>query len=554
MKRLFLILLSICLFSCSKNKLNENPKKEINKFHDLAYSYRDNGKTDSAFFYFIKAKDLYTQRNDSLGIVNCLANLAIISTDIGDYFNGQELSLNAISYLNVANKQHRPYLHYNYNNIGLASYRMKDYDNAIKYYDLALKFSEDSLDTRLYLNNKAKVYQELKQYQKALNIYRQLSKLASKNQKEYARSLTNLAMTEWLLNRKNIEVLPKLLKALHIREKEQDLWGQNSSYANISDYYADINLDSALFYANKMYAVAKKLNSPDDQLLAFQKLTKLNKSPKNNVYFEAYLNLADSVQTARNHSKNQFALIRFETEKHKADKLVLQKENAEKKYQIIIITAVSALTLVVGLFWYRKRRQHMKLIAEKTIKENQLKLSKKVHDVVANGLYRVMTEIENQNEIDKERILDKIEDMYEKSRDISYDQIEKISNSYHHQINSLLSSFSSSNLVIEVTGNTPTIWQKTGPKVQYEIEHVLQELMVNMVKHSQATSVKVDFEQLKQEISIRYVDNGIGITNNTQFRNGLTNTGTRINNIFGNIIFDSQTERGLEIHISFPIS
>src|SRR5690606_31043506 len=112
----------------------------------------------------------------------------------------------------------------------------------------------------------------------------------------------------------------------------------------------------------------------------------------------------------------------------KADNLRLQKENVEKAYQIsrqriwtAMVVVLAVVFLAAGVYWYWKRRQRMEHEAQNRIKAHRLKTSKKVHDVVANGLYRVMAELENQNTIDRESILDRLEDMYEKSRDISYE-------------------------------------------------------------------------------------------------------------------------------------
>ncbi|WAC39359.1 tetratricopeptide repeat-containing sensor histidine kinase [Pedobacter sp. SL55] len=553
MTRLYLLFISLFLLSCSANQQNNKRDKDANPFHDQAYTYRDTQKPDSAFIFFEKAKEIFLQRRDSIGVANCLVNSAIISTNIGDYFGGQELSLEALSYLNEEKKEDYPYLHSNYNNLAIANERLRNYDNAIKFYDLAIKFATDSSSILLYLNNKANAYQGSKQYKNALAIYNRLLQKSKRDKITYAMILSNVAVTKWHLNL-GYNPLPELKIALSIRQKEQDLWGLNSSYHYIADYYAKYQPDSALYYAKKMLANAQQLNSADDQLFALQKLIKFSPKPNRDAYFDRYLKLDDSLQTARNLAKNRFALIKFETEKHKADNLVLQKKNTEKTYQIIIITIIAILILATGLFWYKKRQQHIKLIAEKAIKENQLKTSKKVHDVVANGLYRVMIEIENQDEIDKEAILDKIEDMYEKSRDISYDQTPTILIDFHKKVKNLINSFSSPVVTAKINGNTKQLWEKTTAKVQFEIEHILQELMVNMAKHSGATQVSVSFEHNNQEIKIYYKDNGVGIPKSAQFKNGLTNTGNRIKNISGSITFETLTETGLEIKISFPIS
>jgi gentisate 1,2-dioxygenase len=65
----------------------------------------------------------------------------------------------------------------------------------------------------------------------------------------------------------------------------------------------------------KMYNAAKEIKNPDDQLEALQKLIALEPSEKSKFYFSKYQKINDSLQNARSKAKNQFALIRYETEK-----------------------------------------------------------------------------------------------------------------------------------------------------------------------------------------------------------------------------------------------
>ena len=165
-----------------------------------------------------------------------------------------------------------------------------------------------------------------------------------------------------------------------------------------------------------------------------------------------------------------------------------------------------------------------------------------------------MTEIENQEHIDKERVLDKIEELYEKSRDISYEEHQPIEALFHEQISELLTSFATENTKMLIAGNTPELWDSINAEVRYEVVHILQELMVNMKKHSGASSVGVRFEQKSDQIYIYYTDNGIGMDESTQRNNGLRNTGNRIDTIKGAITFDTKAKKGLKILISFPLS
>jgi nitrate/nitrite-specific signal transduction histidine kinase len=541
------------LFACSAKP--QKPKNKIeNKFYGKAFDFREKEESDSAFLYFNKAKDLFFQQKDSLGAGKCLLNMAIIATARGDYFGGEELSLNALACFNKNQKDQHVFIRSNYNNLGIATFSLNDYDNSIRLYDSAILYSKyDSLNLRVTLNNKARTYQAMKRYGASLRIYNQILNQTQKNPKEYARSLTNISRTKWLQN-PNYNPLADYLKALHIRQKENDLLGQNSSYSRLSEYYNDKAPDSALSYARKMYAVAKQINSPDDETNALQRLITLAPPAESKKYFRIYQKLDDSLETVRNAAKNQFALIKYETEKNKADNLILQKDNEKKRYQMILLISGSLFIAVAGILWYKRRKQLLALQAETAIRESQLRTSKRVHDVVANGLYRVMTEIENQQEVNKAHVLDKIEDLYEKSRDISYEKPEASSPDFDRKISALLQSFATENTKILIAGNSADLWEKASLNARYEVEHILQELMVNMKKHSQASHVVLRFEYIESQINIYYTDNGVGLAKDNKFNNGLRNTGNRIEGINGAIIFERNGENGLKIQISFPAS
>lgn len=552
MKSYLTPLLLLLFISCRKEKETTIPKAG-NPFYDKAFEYQEQEKSDSAFLYFNKAKDVFLQRSDSLNAGACLVYMAIISTNKGDSFDGQEISLDALSYFNKNKKEHAAYIKSTLNNLGITSFNLKNYTQAIDFYNQSLNFTPDSASILVIQNNIANAYREKKEYKKSLQIYSNILDQRVKNQVEFARTLTNISFTKWLQN-PNYIASAELLKALHIREQEKDLWGLNSSYAHLTDYYLKRKPDSALYFAQKMYQVARTLNSVDDRLEALQKLIKLSPATASKQYFETYQSLNDSILTVRNAAKNQFALIRYEMEKNKATNLALQKDNAAKQYQIIIIACAALATITIGFIWYKKRKQKLESEARNAIKESQLKTSKKVHDVVANGLYRVMSEIQNQDEVDKDGVLDKIEDLYEKSRDISYDEIVYHDQDFHLKLLELLSSFATDQTKILLVGNTTALWKNINAQIKYELEHILQELLVNMKKHSQATNVVIKFEQVNQHITIYYTDNGIGISKNTSFNNGLSNTGNRIKTIHGAITFDTQTEKGLKIQITFPVA
>lgn len=174
--------------------------------------------------------------------------------------------------------------------------------------------------------------------------------------------------------------------------------------------------------------------------------------------------------------------------------------------------------------------------------------------MVANGLYRLMSEMENNKEADKEKILDDMEILYERSRDISYDDpTTSVSNrDFPETIRRLLMSFSSASTRVVIAGNSAAVWERLSAQTRTELQMVLQELMINMAKHSQASSVAVRFEQQAGNVGLYYTDNGIGM-DGTEFKNGLTSTGNRINSIGGRITFGKGTSGGLSVQIRIPV-
>ena len=365
--------------------------------------------------------------------------------------------------------------------------------------------------------------------------------------------------TYYLIN-KNYDPIPLYKESYNIRKQENDLSGQNYVLASFVEYYHNKDINKTRMYSNERYKVTKQMKNPDDQLEVLQNL--IIQNPHDYLkYFNEFSSLNDSLKLARNSAKDQFALIRFETEESKAQNLKLQKDNTEKKYQIIkqqifnySISILSLIAGISGIIWYKKRKQRLLLESENKLKEQQLKTSKKVHDVVANGIYQVMTKIENQNDFNKEQALDELEFVYEKSRDISYENTDSHDEKFNEKISKLVASFKNDEINTFTVGNQEETWENVTKSTQTEIYQIIRELLVNMKKHSEANNVVFKFEKINNLINISYADNGIGISDELIFKNGLSNTVSRIENINGKITFETKTEKGLKVNISFPVS
>lgn len=548
MKKLFTISLSLLLLSCNSKK----SEKESITDAEVYYKKAKSDTTGNPFYYFNMAKNLYFEAKDSTGVARALVNMAILQEQKGDYYGSIETSLEADRYLE--NKTDNISLRTsasNFNNMAICSSYLYDFDNCIKYYKKAIQYTNIKEDKYMFQNNLGAALITLKKYKEAIkNI--QLA-LPTTDSLKYAMVINNLARAKYY-DDKNYNPLFEFNRALEIRKRNNSSIDENSSYATLANYYFYSDKKKALYYAQQMLNTAKKNKSFEDQLQALQKI--INLTPTNNlVYFEEFQKLNDSVQIARNKAKNQFATIRYDVEKKNTENQTLKFQKAEKEvqllYQNIGIGALS-LSLIGGLFWYRRRKKRLQQEKELEVKNTQLKMSKKVHDVVANGLYHMMIDVQNNPNMDKTRILNDIEKMYEESRDISHENMAE--KDFALRFINMMTSYSSDVQKVLPVGYKESIWENISYNTQLEVYYILREILVNMKKHSHAKLASVKFEKDNHCLKIRYTDNGIGINDlNHQKGTGIHNTENRIESIGGDIIFEKNPTGGLIVRITIPI-
>jgi signal transduction histidine kinase len=551
MKKLSILILLVTVFSCKqKDKLSLTIAS--NQYFEKAKKFKDSD-LDSSFYYFNLAKSDFLSKNDSIGIARSLINMAIIQSDKGDYYGSIETSLEADKYLKTAVKDKFIDNLYssNYNSLAVSSKSLANYQEAEKYYQNALKMTTDEDYKAVIYNNIGDVLIMQDKPESAIKYFQQA--LITKDSISYARVLNNLTKARFLQN-VNYNPIPELEKALKIRTNQKDTLGLNSSFATLADYFYNKDKIKSLFYSKMMLARAYQNKSPDDQLEALQKIISLDRE-NYLIYFRKFQKLNDSVQISRSRAKNQFASIRYDVEKSKNENQKLKIQDTEREFQLFqrnISLGALSLILIVGFFWYRKRQIQLKQEKELEVKNTQLKISKKVHDVVANGLYHMMIDVQNNPEMDKTRILNDIEKMYEESRDISHENI--VEEDFAMRFINMIMSYSSDQQKVLPVGYKESIWENISYNTQLELYYILREILVNMKKHSQAKLASVRFEKDNDNLKIRYTDNGVGINDSDLHKGtGIRNTENRIESIGGDIIFEKNPKGGLIIQITIPI-
>uniref|UniRef100_UPI003562E231 tetratricopeptide repeat-containing sensor histidine kinase n=1 Tax=Lutibacter sp. TaxID=1925666 RepID=UPI003562E231 len=538
-----------------KSKIDNDSISIGSNYSRLAYYYSQNFKKDSAFLSYNLSKEIHLQLGDSSKAGENLAQMAIIQSDLGDYVGSDNNAIQALKYLDENNFQ---YLTAVYNCIAISAQEQKNFIEAIYWYDKAINISINNTDKISYLQNKANAFRYLEKYDKSITILDSLSKVDLKNHRSRATIIDNLAYTKWLAKKKE-NVLPELEKALEMRLQENNLWGLIASYAHLSTYYENLNPKTALSYASKMYDVAINQKSTPDQLEALQKLIELENSEKAKKYYATYIHLNDSLQNSKQKAKNQFAKIKYDSEKNREDNLQLKiaqsasKLELEKEKTQNIIGAVSSGSVVVGLLffvYYRKQKHQQEKRTE--VYKTETRIAKKIHDEVANNVVNIMNKVQYTEE-PKEQLLNDLEKVYLLTRNISHENnTVETGEKFEHFLKTMLTSFNSDKTTIIVKDIHKVEIAELSKDKQIEVYRILQELMVNMSKHSKASLVAITFKNDKNHFYINYSDNGIGLNmESLNFKNGLNNVETRIKSINGIITFETTLNNGFKAFIDF---
>jgi len=100
--------------------------------------------------------------------------------------------------------------------------------------------------------------------------------------------------------------------------------------------------------------------------------------------------------------------------------------------------------------------------------------------------------------------------------------------------------------------------QRFEPNVEMVLFRVLKELVNNTIKHALANRIEIFLLRTESLLSLIYSDNGIGfdikkVLDNTASGMGISNIINRIGSINGKLMFESQTEKGIQVKIGVAL-
>ncbi|WP_264520937.1 ATP-binding protein [Flavobacterium sp. N1994] len=534
---LFFIL--CCLGSCT-NPVKEDGEKYLTLIDKADGFFDKKVQLDSAFYYYNRAKEIcYSKEGEDY--TYALLQIATIQQHVGDFYGSEETLTEALA--NYKGSVYKPYL---YNMMAVAFDKQKKWDDALLYYQKASKSFKDTIARTLARNNIGLIYQEKNQHEKAIVILKPLLNKHNRKQDD-ALILNNLGYSQYKLNRP--EAYANLLKSYQVTDSLKDVMGSIQTNTHLAEFFRDKDKKKSSQFALNALNAAKQVNNPDDKLESLKYLIQSSEPQAAKKYITDFLKINDSLTTSRNSAKNQFAKIRFDSKK-----AIENEKKYKSKMQFAFFTVAIIVFLAMLVFWYIRKRNRKKL--EASVYETEHRIAKKIHDELANDVFQAMNYAENQdlkNPLNREVLVENLDAIYAKARDISQSNSEiKTDASYSKELLELINSFNSNEVNIIVKNASVIDWNKVNKETKYAVYRVLQELLVNMKKHSEANLVALSFENTSKSLEIKYSDNGKGIDPTTFSKKGLQNAENRIKALKGTFNFDSKTSKGFRVTIQIP--
>jgi len=565
---LYLLFVFIIVISCQKKEKNtdlrENKKLQTEKLLVIADRFYDNKKFDTSFYYYNKIHLLCNPVQDADISVKALNRMAYIQQIHEDYIGSKSTLTEALPYLKHIKN---PNINWNtYNLLGNGYLKTADYTTALTYFNKALTLKTSESKKESVKKSIGFVYMKEGKHFEAIEIFEHYleNNDVSTNPKNYAQVLNDLGFC--YLQIKDSGAISYLKKALKIRSEINDNLGLGFTYYNLALYY--LKNDSALakrymLLSNQNFINAGSLINSMDALKLLIDNSNGTDLKKHSIQ---YVETVERISEIRNRSKNKLAKIKYDSRKEKNENLILKTYKARNELQLekqktinIISYVVIALSLSLILTLYFYLTSKGKKVKIEATYFSETRISKKLHDELANDIYHTMAFAENKNLSiveNKEQLLQHLDDIYSRTRDISKENSPlNTDENFIFHLEEMIEGFSTPKISIITTAAASINWNQFEKIKKTTVYRVLQELLVNMKKHSNATLVTIVFEKTEKSIIINYSDNGKGTDVNTiTFKNGLHNVENRLLAIKGTIDIATAPDQGFQIFIKFPTS
>lgn len=332
------------------NLINNEPYK-ARVLNSMGESYREKGNFDKAIENYTLSLDISKRIQDSIMLSALYNNIALLYFEIGNRYE-QSLEYHKLNLELLKKMGNSGSVFSCYINLGLVYSKMKDYDQALDYYRQSTNYLEENnlYDRLLLVHNLGLIYEKLGKLDLALHNYNEAVSLAKAigNKNKLIYSLMNIGNV-LIAKGSFLEGEKYLLKSYALAKEIDDLTKQKRLVSNLKKVYENQgNYKESLKY----------LEIYDD----------LEDSIYNINYIKQVTLLEQKFETEK--KQQQIAFLEKENEIHKLEIKNKEIENKQKSFQrnVLIIAVFIAILLTFYFALNNKKRKKINLLL---IKQNR---------------------------------------------------------------------------------------------------------------------------------------------------------------------------------------
>ena len=472
---------------------------------------------------------------------------------------------------------------------------MKNFKKAKKHGKLAVQQFQKLDQPQLYaysLSNLGVVYGDSNQKDSSLIYHQQAEQIAKKINDEVLLATVNLNLGDVYLWKKQFETAKKHHEtALQYARKNQLSDVESVALRGLSYYFMEKgDFAKSQEFAEKALEISQKNNLREEKVFNLNQMTALayvsRDIDKAGEYEIQSKNLRDSILNEQIINATINTEKRFELDK-KNTKLQLQEEKINRKNLLnwLLIGGLVAL-LTIAILGYRNYNHRKKIQEQKITKletekqllatqsllkgqeEERTRISKDLHDGLGGLLSGVKLQLgamkgnlilteENGNAFN--RALNKLDESISEMRRVAHNMMPETLLKFGLQqaltdYSNGLSQGQNFTIDCEFFG----VENRLENSVEIVVYRIVQELINNAVKHSEATKILVQvMRHDKEHLNITVEDNGKGFNfeeMKTKNSAGLQNIQSRVNYLNGKMDIQSEIGKGTSVYIECDLN
>ena len=520
----------------------EEERSDVWTYAHLVSAYYYKGDLDISIDYSLKIVEILEDGGDPLDLGREYSNIGFL---LGQANNTEkQLEYLHKSFKLLEENKDKGFIASAASNLGLAYLDKKDTINAKKWLETSLELSGLSND------------------------------LVAKTQSNYI-----LSTIEEDLN-KSLQYSELSVKyADELKDKTSQ---SNAYYIHAGNLYKLGKSDEAIYYAERAVNLAQEIGNKPSLLQAYKTAAGINydfgKKEKAADYFNTYVILNHSISSAEKAREINEINTKYETEKK--EKQIAEQELKIQKQQSNLLLAILGGALLIsilgGAIFYNKRKQQAKLKQLQQEKENAIlnsfilgeererkRISHELHDSVAAMIGAAKMSLESIPHLPQDKRMEqlaKVERILERShadvRHIAHNLLPTVleKEGLIPATKHFVSEINETKLVNIFITDKDSKAEELSPQLQLMLFRVIQELVNNIIKHSQAQNAEIIFSNSPTGLQIEISDDGIGYDDdNTTENQGLYSITQRLKSIGGNFKITKRKSGGTQAKVVITV-